>query len=61
MWVGPIPTTAGFQPGVEVYHVWTKVENLAEVILPAGRCVMTARIEGAAGINLDYFSFTRKR
>jgi hypothetical protein len=56
-----IPTTAGFQPGVEVYHVWETLDHLAEVKLPAGTYVMTIRIEGkVAGMNFDYFTFTKK-
>jgi hypothetical protein len=61
---GPIfiPTTAGYRPGVEVYHVWEILDNLAEIKLPAGNFVMTVRIESenAGGMNADYFSFTKK-
>ena len=55
-----IPTTAGFQPNVEVYHVWEKVDNLAEVTLPAGDYVMTVTLDNAGGTNMDYFSVTAK-
>lgn len=55
-----VPTTAGFQPGVEVYHVWEKLDDLAEVTLPAGDYVMTVTLDNADGINLDYFSLTAK-
>jgi hypothetical protein len=61
---GPIhiPTTAGYRPGVEVYHVWEKVDNLAEIKLPAGEFVMTLKIEAenTGGMNIDYLTFTRK-
>jgi hypothetical protein len=56
----PVPTTEGYQPGVEVYHVWETLENLKEITLPAGVYVMKVKIEKNAGINLDYFSFTKK-
>lgn len=58
---GPLilPTTAGYQPGVEVYHVWETLDHLAEIELPAGDYVMTVKIEKAGGMNLDYFSFTK--
>ena len=55
-----IPTTAGFQPGVEVYHVWEKLDHLAEITLPAGTYVMTVKIGKIAGLNLESFSFTKK-
>ena len=54
-----IPTTAGYQPGVEVYHVWEVLENLKEITLPAGVYVMKVTIEKADGLNLDYFTFTK--
>jgi len=59
---GPIeiPTTAGYQPGVEVYHVWEKLDHLAEITLPAGTFVMTFKIEEDSGLNLQYLSFTKK-
>lgn len=61
---GPIhiPTTAGYRPGVEVYHVWEKLDNLAEIKLPAGDFVMTVKIENekAGEMNIDYLSFTKK-
>jgi hypothetical protein len=55
-----IPTTAGYQPGVEVYHVWETLDHLAEFDLPAGIYVMTVKIEAVAGLNFDYFTFARK-
>jgi DUF5010 C-terminal domain len=56
-----IPTTAGFQPGVEVYHVWEKLDNLKEITLPAGTFVMTVKIGKIAGLNLHSFTFTKKQ
>ena len=55
-----IPTTAGFQPGVEVYHVWEKLEAMKEIVLPAGTYVMTVKIGQIAGLNLHSFTFTKK-
>jgi hypothetical protein len=55
-----IPTTAGFQPGVEVYHVWERLDNLAEVKLPAGDVVMKFKIEAVAGINVESITLTLK-
>jgi hypothetical protein len=55
-----IPTTAGFQPGVEVYHVWLVSDNLGEVTLPAGDYVMQITLEKNGGCNMDYFTFTKK-
>jgi len=59
---GPIhiPTTAGYQPNTEVYHVWEKLDDLAEIPLPAGDYVMTVKIEEAGGMNIDYLSFIKK-
>jgi len=59
---GPIelPTTAGYQPNVEVYHVWNQLDNVKEITLPAGTYVMKMKIEKASGLNLDYFVFSRK-
>lgn len=59
---GPVevPTTAGRQPGVEVYHVWEQLDDLAEVKLQAGDAVMTVKIEKGAGINMDWFSLVKK-
>ena len=54
-----IPTTAGYQPGVEVYHVWETLNNLADIDLSAGDYVMTITIENAGGLNIDYLSFVR--
>ena len=61
--IGPveIPTTAGFQPEVEVYHVWETLANLGEVKLPAGIHVMTVKIESKnSGMNFDYFTLSKK-
>ncbi len=55
-----IPTTAGFQPGVEVYHVWETLDHLGEVMLPAGPCVMTVTLGKIAGLNLETFTLTKK-
>jgi hypothetical protein len=55
-----IPTTAGFQPGVEVFHVWETLDHLAVVTLPAGACVMTVAIGKTAGLNLETFTLTKK-
>ena len=55
-----IPTTAGYQPGVEVYHVWETLDGLQEITLPAGVYVMQVKIEVSAGLNMDYFTFTKK-
>lgn len=56
-----IPTTAGHQPQVEVYHVWATDDHLAEITLPeAGTYVLTITIEKAAGMNFDYFTFVKK-
>jgi hypothetical protein len=55
-----IPTTAGFQPGVEVYHVWLISDNLGEVTLPAGDYVLQVVLEKNGGCNMDYFTFTKK-
>ena len=55
-----VPTTAGYQPGVEVYHVWAKLDKMAEITLPQGDYIMTAKIEKNAGFNLDYFTVTKK-
>lgn len=58
---GPItiPTTAGYQPGVEVYHVWEALDHLADIRLPAGDYVMTVKIEKAGGMNMDYLLFSK--
>lgn len=58
---GPIdiPTTAGFQPGKEVYHVWETLDHLADIKLPAGTLVLTVKIEKPGGFNLDYYTFTK--
>jgi hypothetical protein len=55
-----IPTTAGYQPGIEVYHVWETLDNLAKIKLDAGDYVMTVKIENAGGMNIDYLSFTKE-
>jgi hypothetical protein len=55
-----IPTTDGYQPDVEVYHVWEKLDGVAEINLPRGDYLLMVKIEKNAGLNLDYFSFTKK-
>jgi len=55
-----IPTTAGFQPGKEVYHVWETLDHLAEIKLPAGTYLMKVEIGKVAGLNLETFTFTKK-
>ncbi|MEI8340380.1 MAG: carbohydrate-binding domain-containing protein [Verrucomicrobiota bacterium] len=55
-----IPTTAGYQPAVEVYHVWETLDKLGEVTLTPGTYILTVKIEHKAGVNIDYYSFTRK-
>ena len=55
-----IPTTAGYIPNHEVYHVWEKLDNLKEVTLPAGTYVMKVEIGKIAGMNLEGFTFTKK-
>ncbi len=55
-----IPTTAGFQNGVEVYHVWETLDHLKEITLPAGVYVMTVKIGKIAGLNLESFTFDKK-
>ena len=57
----PIPTTAGFQPGKEVYHVWETLDHLAEIKLPAGTYLMKVEMGKVAGLNLETFTFTKKR
>ena len=56
-----IPTTAGFQPGVEVYHVWETLDKLAAIKLPKGLYVMTVKVEAVAGLNIDYYTLTPAR
>jgi hypothetical protein len=56
----PIPTTAGFRPGVEVYHVWETLDSLKEIKLPAGIYLMKVEIGKVAGLNLESFTFTKK-
>jgi hypothetical protein len=55
-----IPSTAGRQPAVEVYHVWETLDHLKEISLPAGVYLMKVKIEANAGLNMDYFTFTKK-
>ncbi len=59
---GPIaiPTTAGYLPGVEVYHVWERLDNLAEVKLPAGDYVFCCKIEADGGFNLESVTVKKK-
>jgi len=56
-----VPTSEGFQPQVEVYHVWHRLERAAEITLPAGRQVLTLELERAAGLNVDHITLTRVR
>ena len=55
-----VPTTAGFQPGVEVYHVWETLDDIGEVTLSPGLYTLTVEIKNEAGLNVDYFTFTPK-
>ena len=55
-----IPTTAGHQPQTEVYHVWEKLDDMAQVELPAGDYILTVKIDKNAGFNLDFYTFTLK-
>lgn len=48
-----IPTTDGYLPGVEVYHVWEQLDNLAEVKLAKGDYVFCCKIEADGGFNLE--------
>lgn len=57
----PVPTTDGFQPGKEVYHVWETLDHMTEITLPAGTCVMTLKLDNAAGLNVNSISFTKKK
>jgi hypothetical protein len=55
-----VPTTAGFVTGVEAYHVWERLTDMATVTLPAGTTVLTFKIDAVAGINVESFSFTKQ-
>ena len=55
-----IPTTDGFVPGHEVYHVWEQVDNLAEVKLTEGDYVFCCKIEEDGGFNLEGVSVKKK-
>ncbi|MEO6474268.1 carbohydrate-binding protein [Luteolibacter sp.] len=55
-----IPTTAGFQPAVEVYHVWETLDPFGEVKLVPGLYVLTVHLDGQAGVNFDSFTLTKK-
>jgi len=55
-----IPTTDGFQPETEVYHVWEKLDNMKEITLPKGSYVMTLKLEKASGLNVKNITFTQK-
>jgi len=55
-----IPTTAGFQPAVEVYHVWETLDKMAEVKLLPGTYVMTIKLENKGGVNINYYVLTKK-
>ena len=55
-----IPTTAGYQPAVEVYHVWELLDKLAKIKLQPGLYVMTVKVEAVAGLNIDYYTLAKK-
>lgn len=55
-----VPTTAGFQPAVEVYHVWGDHAALGEIALPAGIQVLTLTLDRADGLNVERITLTRK-
>jgi len=55
-----IPTTAGFLPGVEVYHVWERLDDLAEVKLTEGDYVFCCKIEADGGFNLESVTVKKK-
>jgi len=52
-----VPTTAGFLPGVEVYHVWGDHPALGEITLAAGVQVITVTIDRADGLNVYRLTF----
>lgn len=56
-----VPSSEGFQPQVEVYHVWHRLDGLAEIALPAGRQVLTLTLVRAAGLNVDHITLRRVR
>lgn len=56
-----IPSSEGFQPQVEVYHVWQRLDALAEITLPAGRQLLTLTIARADGLNIDHLALRRVR
>jgi hypothetical protein len=56
-----IPSSEGFQPQVEVYHVWQRLDDLGEITLPAGRQVLTLTLVRAAGLNVDHITLRRLR
>ena len=55
-----IPTTDGYIPGHEVYHVWEQVDNLAEVKLGEGDYVFCCKIEVSGGFNLESVTVKKK-
>lgn len=55
-----IPTTDGYLPGVEVYHVWERVDDLAEVKLTEGDYVFCCKIEEDGGFNLESVTVKKK-
>ncbi len=55
-----IPTTDGYLPGVEVYHVWEQLDNLAEVKLAKGDYVFCCKIEADGGFNLESVTVKKK-
>ena len=56
-----IPTTAGYVQGAEVYHIWERCENLAEVKLAQGDYVFCCKIEADGGFNLESVTVTKKK
>ena len=55
-----IPTSAGYLPGIETYHVWQTLDKLAQVKLTPGTYIMTVKIEAVGGMNLDSFTMTKQ-
>jgi hypothetical protein len=55
-----IATTDGYLPGVEVYHVWERLDNLAEVKLAEGTYVFCCKIEADGGFNLESVTVKKK-
>jgi hypothetical protein len=51
----------GSEPGVEIYHVWEKLDKLVPVKMAKGLYGMTVKVEAVAGLNLDYYTLTPAR